>query len=57
MHPFHAVPAHFNGEVHQKDGVFRHDTHQHQNADENGHGKRVLRDDERHGHAANGEWQ
>ena len=53
--PRHALVAHLDREVDQQDGVLRHDAHQHQDADQDGHGERVVGDQKGHRDAADGE--
>jgi hypothetical protein len=47
----HALGPHLDGEVHEQDRVLGHDPHQHQDPDHDRHGDRVLRQDQRRGHA------
>ncbi|MNL26023.1 hypothetical protein D3C87_1475290 [compost metagenome] len=57
VNPLQPVPFHLDGEIDEQDGVLRDDAHQHQDADEDGHGERILCRDQRHCHAADGERQ
>jgi hypothetical protein len=57
LHAFHSVAAHLDREINQQDCVLGHDPHQHQDADQDGHGERVLRDDQANRHTTNRERQ
>ena len=55
--PPHALAHHLYREIDQQDGIFGDDAHQHQDADQNGHGDGIAGDDQRRRHAADGERQ
>jgi hypothetical protein len=53
----HAAAHHLDREVHEQDRVLGDDAHQHQDADQHRHGDGVAGQDQRAGHAADGERQ